>query len=321
MRLPFFFSHAAVASLLTIATVLAAPACGSDGERACRVGADCASGQCGPDGTCVAAGDAPDSGATSSGSGGGDAATDAPKDAPTDAALPGCTPNKDGTITREEIPIKAGLKATYRVAQDETVSSAGTPAAGGKRAWDFSTALASDTNVIVETQALAGKWYASDFPNAAYASKLREGTDLVGVFDLAPTTLSIEGVVSSVDGVTGTNLKNDPPVAVITFPLTSGAKWSTETTVSGKLSGVPGAYTEKYESEVDAQGTLKTPLGTFDVLRVKTVLTRTQGFLVTTVRTFAFVTECYGTVATVTSKDNESEAEFTRAAELRRIAP
>lgn len=318
MRLPF---PAALASILSLVLASAAPACGSDAERACRVGADCASGQCAPDGTCVPAGEAPDAGATSSGSGGDDASTDAAKDAPTDAALPGCTPNKDGAITREEIPIKAGLKATYRVAQDETVSTAGTPSSGGKRAWDFSTAFASDTNVIVETQALAGKWYASDFPNAAYASKLREGTDLVGVFDLAPATLSIEGVVSSVDGVSGTNLKNDPPVAVITFPLKTGAKWSTETTVSGKLSGVPGAYTEKYASDVDAAGTLKTPLGTFDVLRVKTVLTRTQGFLVTTVRTFAFVTECYGTVATVTSEDNESDEEFTHALELRRIAP
>jgi hypothetical protein len=80
-------------------------------------------------------------------------------------------------------------------------------------------------------------------------------------------------------------------------------------------------YTEKYESQIDAAGTLKTPLGTFDVLRVRVLLTRTVGLLVTKLRTFAFVTECYGTIATVTSTENESDVEFTRAAEIRRISP
>jgi hypothetical protein len=35
----------------------------------------------------------------------------------------------------------------------------------------------------------------------------------------------------------------------------------------------------------------------------------------------AFVTECYGTVATVNSQDNETTVDFTDAAEVRRIAP
>ena len=60
----------------------------------------------------------------------------------------------------------------------------------------------------------------------------------------------------------------------------------------------------------------------FDVLRVKVVLVRTIGVLPsTTIRTFAFVTECYGTVATVTSKKDDANEEFTVAAEIRRIAP
>jgi hypothetical protein len=91
--------------------------------------------------------------------------------------------------------------------------------------------------------------------------------------------------------------------------------------VSGVAEGYPDLYTEKYESVVDANGTLETPLGTFDVLRVRVLLTRTIGIVVTTVRTFAFVTECYGTVATVTSEDNEADVEFTHALEIRRIAP
>lgn len=55
---------------------------------------------------------------------------------------------------------------------------------------------------------------------------------------------------------------------------------------------------------------------------MKIALVRTIGVLPSiTIRSFAFVTECYGTVATVTSNDNEANAEFTAAKELRRIAP
>ena len=60
---------------------------------------------------------------------------------------------------------------------------------------------------------------------------------------------------------------------------------------------------------------------TFEVLRVRTELERTVGLLTTTVRTFAFVSECFGTVATVTSEDDEDQVEFSRAAEVRRLAP
>ena len=50
-------------------------------------------------------------------------------------------------------------------------------------------------------------------------------------------------------------------------------------------------------------------------------LTRTVGALITTRRTFGFVSECYGTVATIVSKDYEAGAEFTTAAELWRLTP
>jgi hypothetical protein len=307
----------------TLALLVAA--CGDDAARECRVGADCASGQCSPDGQCVREGTAsvPDGG-------GLDAAptTDASViDATSDAALPGCTPNKDGTITREEVPIAAGLKATYRVGKSENVSTAGTPA-GNRRAWDFSAALASDVNVLIETQPLAGKWFAATFPGATYAAKLSERADVLGVFETSPGALLLRGVVSPADGSSKTELTYTPAVSVLKFPLTTGGAWTTDAKVSGTASGVDVLFaptTEKYDSKVDAAGELKTPLGTFDVLRVNTLLTRkvTTGLVTTTttIRTFAFVTECYGTVATVTSADNEANEEFTTAAEIRRIAP
>ncbi|HSO40499.1 MAG TPA: hypothetical protein VLT33_48565, partial [Labilithrix sp.] len=307
-------------------------ACATDSTRECRVGADCASGVCGPDGQCIAPGDVPGvdaAGADASTT--GDGATP-PNDAGGDSALPGCTPNKDGTITRDEVPIAAGLHATYKIGTNEDVSTAGTPGTNGRRNWDFSGALASDASVIVETQPLKGKWYETKFAGATYASKLSQGSDLLGVFETSPGALLLRGVVSPTE-TAKTELTYTPGVSVLNFPLKLGSMWTTASKVAGtyqylgttQTTATP--YDEKYESKVSAAGELKTPLGTFEVLRVQVLLTRTIATLVfpfsttTTVRTFAFVTECYGTIATVTSADNETNEEFTRAAEIRRIAP
>ena len=303
------------------------PACAETPTRECRVGADCATGICGDDGQCVREGTpGVDSGIAEDAPSSSDGAT---TDGPTgDSSLPGCVPNKDGTITRDEVPIAAGLHATYKIGTSENVSTAGTTGAGGKRVWDFSAALASDQSVIVETQALTGKWYETKFPGATYASKLSVSKDLLGVFETSPGALLLRGVVSPTESASGTSLTYTPAVSVLKFPLTMGAAWTTDATASGTAAGVDLAFfptTEKYESKVDAEGELKTPLGTFNVLRVAIVLTRkvTTGVVVTptVVRSFAFVTECYGTVATVTSADNEANAEFTSASEIRRISP
>lgn len=298
-------------------------ACATDSTRECRVGADCASAACGPDGQCVPASVVPDADAA-----GTDASVtkdgDGPRQDAGDAAPTGCVANKDGTITREEVQVGPGLHATYKIGTDEDVSTAGTPIAGGRRSWDFSTALNSDVGVLVETQALAGKWYAAKFPGASYASKLTQSSDLLGVFETTPGALLLRGVVSPTEtAATKTELTSTPPVAILSFPLKLDAAWTTISDVSGTAQGFPliAAYNEKYASKVDAAGTLKTPLGTFEVLRVQVLLTRTIGFATTTLRTFAFVTECYGTIATVTSAKNEATVEFTHAAEIRRISP
>jgi hypothetical protein len=311
-RASLLAAGAAVAAIATLAA-----ACSDGGARECRVGADCASGACAEDGTCVRAAAVTPADA--------DASTAPPTDAAAedggglDAAVPGCTPNKDGTITREEVPLVAGLSAKFRVASNEVVSTAGVANGDGTRTWDFSAALPSDSSVIVETLPVTGKWYAPDFTGATYASRLSNGSTLLGVFRTSAPAIDMLGVVSPDDGLYRTRLTYASPVTVLAFPLTPGKTWTTDTTVSGLLSGVISAYAEKYESEVDARGKLVTPLGTFDVLRVRVLLTRAAGF--TTIRSFAFVTECYGTVASVTSKENEATVEFTQAAELKRIAP
>ncbi len=58
-----------------------------------------------------------------------------------------------------------------------------------------------------------------------------------------------------------------------------------------------------------------------EVQRVRVKLTRTVAFTPTVTRSFLFVAECFGTVATLTSQPNESANEFSSAAEVRRLAP
>ena len=57
------------------------------------------------------------------------------------------------------------------------------------------------------------------------------------------------------------------------------------------------------------------------MLRVNTLLTRVVGALVTTTRTYSFVTDCFGNVASIVSNTDDPTVEFTTAAEVSRLAP
>lgn len=290
-------------------------ACAGASTAACRVDADCASGTCRAGGTCA---DEPDGGAAQTDGGG---AADGGGEHPPDAGPShSCLPNHDGRLDRAELPLKEGLVATFRVATDTDVGSAGT---GGPTsyAWDLSGTLAHDTDTRVALLPVAGQWWASSFPSASYATPLAAGSALLGVFELNDTELKLLGVVSPVKDGLYTNLAYNPAVKVLAFPVAKGGHWTTRTVVSGLASGFAAYYTEDYDSTADREGTLRTPYGTFPVLRVRTLLTRTLGYIPTRVLSFAFLSECFGTVASMRSADNETKTELTHAVEVRRIAP
>ncbi|HVK84163.1 MAG TPA: hypothetical protein VM513_08645 [Kofleriaceae bacterium] len=283
--------------------------CGGDSGAACMVDEDCPSRFCRADGTCAPAEDA---------AGGADMAGD---DAPGDGGG-ACTPNHDGSLTLAELPLMAGKMATFRVALDATFDTAGTPDGGGARRWDLSGALANDADRALGLLSPTGTWWAATFPTASYASTLSAESDLLGVFHVDATGLTLLGVVSPTAGGARTELEYDPPAQVLAFPITDGATWTSESIVSGLVQGVAGAYSEEYASMVDKVGTMKTPYGEFPVVRVATDLTRTSGgFTILTKRTFAWMSECFGAVANVSSQDYETSAEFNDPAEVRRIAP
>ena len=305
--------------LLLSSAVLAAGAlsCSVYTPPMCHVGADCASGVCNADGTCAAS--TGSGSGTGTGTGGGSTGTGGG----TGTGGSGiCMPNGDGVITRQEVPLQAGLHANFRAAENAGVSTAGTMSPDGSRTWDLSVTFSGDHAEDVETLSLSTQWFGKDFAGASYAARLSDTSDLLGVFQLTDSALELVGVASPMPGSTQTELHYSPPVTVLAFPLQMGAAWSTTlTTVTGQAQGVTVFYNEGYQSSVDAHGTLKTPYATFPVLRVNTLLTRNVGGLVTTTRTYAFVTDCFGNVANLVSNQDEPAVEFTTAAEVTRLAP
>jgi hypothetical protein len=309
----------------------------------CRVGADCASGICTSMGTCAKA----DGGGTASGggsgggsgsqgggtaangggssqSGGGSAqggGTAAGGGSGTGGGMsPTCMPNHDGTITRMEVPLQAGLHATFKVATNVTLSSAPDTADGGMT-WDLSQMLSGDHSVLAETMPVAGQWFANDFAGATYATKLSESQDVLGIFQVADDGLYLMGVASSMSGLTQTKLTYSPPAKMLQFPMAQGDTWTTTSSITGTLNGGAWFQTEQYDMKVDKRGTVITPFTAFDVLRVQTVLTRTVGVVPTVTRQYQFVTECFGIVAVLTSQADETATEFSNQAEVRRLSP
>jgi hypothetical protein len=281
-------------------------ACGGPSGETCSVDEDCASHFCKADGTC---GDAPIDGAMTT-------------DAPVDSTNGLCAPNHDGVISLGELPLIAGRSATFRVATGATWDTAGAAQGDGSRKWDLTGQLSNDADQAIALASPDGTWWRSSYPAATYTAPLAAGSDLIGVFKLDSTGVVLLAVVSPQGGTYKTDLEYDPPARILAVPFKAGDTWMTTSTVSGYAQGGIVAYTEKYASRVDEVGVMKTPYGEFPVLRVATDLTRTSGFTtLLTKRTFAWVAECFGSVATVSSQDFESASEFSSDAEVRRLAP
>jgi hypothetical protein len=289
--------------VLHCSTVLAA--CSGNSDAPCTSDSDCASNFCRADGTC---------GPTDV-----DAGT---SDAPSDSTSGLCTPNHDGSITLPELPLMAGKMANFRFATGATFETAGVSNGDGSRTWNLDVQLSGDTDRPLALASPTGEWWASAFPTATYSAPLSSSSDLRGVFRVDAATVTLLGVVSPDAGSFRTELEYDPPAKILALPFGAGTTWSSTSTVSGTAQGAIVAYTESYSALVDQVGTMTTPYGEFPVVRVATDLERTAGFsTLATTRSFAWIAECFGSVATVTSQDFESASEFDDPAEVRRLAP
>jgi hypothetical protein len=326
-----------------VAAAAGAPWGCSSSSPQCQVGADCASGVCESNGKCGPVSTThtdsgttiePD-GATSmgdSGSTGDDSGSVVTSD--TGSPFPGvdgglCVPNNDGTITRDEVPMQAGLHANFEFAENVTVDSAGVMNANGSYAWDLTGPFqpsatkpsTADHTVLVTTSDPTGQWFSSAFPGATYTTKLSDTANLLGVFQGTSTALQLLGVASPTSSSPQTELTYKTPIPVLSLPMKLGSTWTTNSVITGTAQGLAVDYTEQYVNKVDAQGTLKTPYATFNVLRVQTVLTRNDLGIVSVTRSFSFVTECFGSIASLVSQTDETQVNFTNASEVQRLTP
>ncbi len=251
-----------------------------------------------------------------------DAGPDA-SDEDADEPVGPCRFGADDQIEADQVPMEPGLSANFQMALDVTLDTAG-EVIDGTRTWDLSEDFDGDEVREVMTLDPAEEWFGDDFPDATYAVGLSADSDLLGVFQATDESLLLVGVVSPEDtgAFSRTRLTYDPPVEILQFPLHQYDNWSTESLISGTAQGVASAYRETYTTEVDRRGEMITPYGVFDVLRVRTTMERTSGgFPLADSRTFAFVSPCFGTVATIVSEDGESQVDFDQASEVRRLAP
>jgi hypothetical protein len=170
-------------------------------------------------------------------------------------------------------------------------------------------------------EALDGKWFASSFPGATYATVADLQTGTLGIFRVTADALELLGFASETPNQT--LLVYDQAIASLKFPAAVGQSWVTSAhIVNGTLNGSPYAALDTYRITVDARGSAVLPFLSFaNTLRVHVDLTQTLpgGVSVTRIQ-YLFFHECYGELGRMVSIPNEPTESFTNAGEFRRLA-
>ena len=229
--------------------------------------------------------------------------------------LPECVPNRDGQITADELPIALGASVTYYTGANRTIAQAGT-------AWDFSEEMKSDTVVEIGPVALRDQWYAASFASGQFVVDAGQGLD--GIYHQDAQALWLDGTASHAE-TPKTLIIYSPPLPVLRFPVKAGDMFTTTANLAGAtIAGLPFQGTDDLTVEVAGEGKLSVPYVDFSpVLRVRTQAVRKPsagGVPSTSRRTTIFLFECFGEVTRAESKPDETNADFTNAAYLRRFA-
>lgn len=237
-----------------------------------------------------------------------------------------CAPNLDGRIDASELTPALNTPVSYLinpVSRDRAVDLLGRTE-GGRRVFRFDVDFADDQALTISAGSIIGKWYAASFPTGEFVSAIDPAGSTEGVYRHESNGLFLLGIASKTEAAAEgkTLLVYAEPVAVLRFPLAIGAKWvAIGNVTNGMIRGLPYAGRDTYEVEDDAVGKLILRDFTFEqVHRVRTRVTvaPSAGMAITR-RQVSFFSECFGEVVHIVSKDNEPNADFTVAAELRRL--
>jgi len=238
-----------------------------------------------------------------------------------------CVPNLDEKISRAELRPAIGVPVRYVVSPPgatRAVDLAGDEDEDGELVWDLATDFAGDQSLTITPETLEGKWYQASFPDGAFVTPFDRTGDLHSIGLVRDDSLVLLGLASSEeDPPEGTTLVvYDPPITVLRLPVEVGQGFVSAGQISnGLIRGLPYAGRDTYEVSVDAMGSLDLLQLTFEqVHRVRTKVTVEPAVGAAVVRhQTSFFAECFAEVARATSKDGETNAEFTEAAELRRL--
>lgn len=243
-----------------------------------------------------------------------------------DSAPLSCAPNLDGKIEARELTPALDVPVQYLVnpsGKERTVDLVGRME-GTRRVFRFDVDFADDQALTIKATGLPGKWYAASFPTGEFVTGVDAAGATEGVYRHEDNGLFLLGLASRDESPAEgkTLLVYAEPVAVLRFPLTAGTKWVAIGNVSnGTIRGLPYAGRDTYEVEDDTVGTLVLHDFTFEqVHRVRTRVTvaPSAGAAVSR-RQVSFFSECFGEIVRVVSRDNEPNADFTTAVELRRL--
>jgi hypothetical protein len=239
-----------------------------------------------------------------------------------------CVPNLDGVIESSELQPSLGTAASYRVNAantTRTVDVEGQVNGSGQRVWDWGASYSDDQIATIEATALQGKWYASSFPNGQYVTPFDAADTLEAVYSQDASGAYIQGLASTQENpAEGKTLwVYDTPVKLYAFPLKPGTTWTTSGNIkNGLVRGLPYAATDQYQGTDDATGQLILPDFTFtQAHRLRFVVTTTfsAGGAPQVNRQVSFLFECFGEVGRASSQANETNDDFTTAAEQRRL--
>ncbi len=247
---------------------------------------------------------------------------------PADAGAYTCLPNLDGVIDFSELQPTLNTPVDYDVSPPgvtRTVDLATQVDASGNNFWDFSQSFASDVTVTIAASPLNSRWYQASFPSGQWSAPLDVADTLEGVYSTDSQAIYLLGAASTTESPsTGkTLLVYGEPVAIYRFPLQVGSVWvSTGTVQGGMINGLPYDGTDTYAVADDATGEMNLPAYVFtQVHRVRTTVTQTPSAGKTQVtQQTSFLFECFGEIVRATSELNETNENFTTAAEVRRLA-
>jgi hypothetical protein len=238
-----------------------------------------------------------------------------------------CAPDLDGVLTAKELPTVFDTPVSYLenpAGKTRTVDVVGVTSKTGAITWDFGADYADDGVLSVTVTTLAGKWYAASFPTGQFVTPQDAAHTLEAIYRRDDAGVYLLGLASTAEkpGEGQTLIAYDVGIIVAKFPMTAGSSWVAKgNVINGKIRGLPYAGADTYEVSDDAVGRLILHDFTFDsVHRVRTKVTVSPSAganLVT--RQVSFFAECFGEIARAVSQNNEPNADFTTAAELRRL--